>query len=98
MTTFLNGVGLFSLISLISAVSGQEVFEYDGISNVKLEGQYNWTLKYRLGAICEDQIWVKTLTIDILATTPEADLIFAFGTQSHYFAVAMGMPYAYKMR
>merc|ERR1719384_1517974 len=41
--------------------------------------------------ICEDQNWGKTLTIDITATTAEADLIFAFGTQTHY--VAFGMAY-----
>ena len=79
-----------TLVPLLSLISSQPAFEYDGVSTVEFSGQYNWTIKYRLGGICEDITWGKKLTINITAGTTQADLIFAFGTQNEYFAVVVG--------
>lgn len=54
---------------------------------ITVTGQYNWTIKYPLGGICEDANWGKVLTIDITAKSNQADLIFAFGTQYEYFGL-----------
>eukprot|EP01083_Nonionella_stella_P177678 625215_1 len=78
------------LLKHVPQFSSQPAFVYDGTSTVIIEGQYNWTLKYPLGFLCEDPNWIKTLIIDIDAvTTSQADLIMAFGTSTRYFALAL---------
>jgi len=80
---------LFVIFSHLALLSAQPIFVYDGVSTVNITGQYNWTLKYPLGSLCEDPYWSRTLTVDILAATTEANLIMAFGTSSEYFSVAL---------
>eukprot|EP01083_Nonionella_stella_P175152 609096_1 len=77
------------LLLLFNRAFTQPPYVYDGHSTVNISGQYNWTLKYPLGAICEDWTWGKRMTINIMRKSKEADLVFAFGTQSEYFAFVM---------
>eukprot|EP01083_Nonionella_stella_P082479 227650_1 len=86
----------------LSPTLAQPTYVYDGVSTVQVEGAenngnmvYNWTLKYPVGALCEDPNWVTTLIINVTAITAQADLSIAFGSQTTYLALLI--PYDGKM-
>ena len=76
------------------APTATQISVYDGSSTIILDNQQtNWIRKYPLGDLCGDGNWRKTLSINMTATTSQADFVFAIGTQNQYMAATIGMIY-----
>eukprot|EP00490_Sorites_sp_Unknown_P029820 CAMPEP_0114678466 /NCGR_PEP_ID=MMETSP0191-20121206/51771_1 /TAXON_ID=126664 /ORGANISM="Sorites sp." /LENGTH=91 /DNA_ID=CAMNT_0001952507 /DNA_START=778 /DNA_END=1049 /DNA_ORIENTATION=+ len=63
--------------------------KYPGNGTVTFGTQDEWGIEYYVGQWC-DGIFEVELVIDLIAMSPQADAVFAFGTETTYFAVFVG--------
>ena len=71
-------------------VHGIQNPNYDGSSTKNFDtNPKTWGIEYNIG-VCNDVSFTKTLEINVLGTTSEADLIMGFGTQHRFFGMYLG--------